>query len=262
MIAVFEAWITKDCSVIVWREMALLKVGTTEGRFRMVMPDLMAAFESGYQVVNEKDTDCWNNTHIQGFMGDAVELRKMLSSGDLDLAFSGLIPQMPADIESRMILDEQLFFVISDHMLKKYRPEYISDGRSAGNTADLRDFAEVPVCRSLAHLHCMKILDAVLNKEKLSLNCVHVSAHYDLHQELAVRDYAACFCLGMYLPYLKKMNKNTENRLQVFRIKGLTDTNPVFLLQKKKYSADPTRDLFIKLLEVKCREIGRLQAEI
>ena len=51
----------------------------------------------------------------------------MLSSGDLDLAFSGLTLQMPADIESRLILDEQLFYVISDHMLKKFRPEDISD---------------------------------------------------------------------------------------------------------------------------------------
>ena len=108
----------------------------------------------------------------------------------------------------------------------------------------------------------MKILDAALNKEKLSLNCVHVSAHYDLHQELAVRDYSACFCLGMYLPYLKKMNENTENKLHVFRIKGLTETNPVFLLQNKDRPADPARDLFIRLLEKKCQDIDRLQAEI
>ena len=167
----------------------------------MVMPDLMAAFESGCRTANgEKNTVCCNDIHIQGFMGDAVELRKMLSSGDLDLAFSGLTLQMPADIESRLILDEQLFYVISDHMLKKFRPEDISDGLTAGNTVDLRDFVEVPVCRSLAHLHCMKILDAVLNREKISFSCVHVSGHYDLHLELAVRDYAACFCLGMYLP--------------------------------------------------------------
>jgi hypothetical protein len=147
-------------------------------------------------------------------------------------------------------------------MLKKFRPEDISDGLTAGNTVDLRDFVEVPVCRSLAHLHCMKILDAVLNREKISFSCVHVSGHYDLHLELAVRDYAACFCLGMYLPYLKRINENTENKLYVFRIKGLTDTNPVFLLQKKNQPAGPARDTFIKLLESKCQDIERLQAEI
>ena len=36
----------------------------------------------------------------------------------------------------------------------------------------------------------------------------------------------------MYLPYLKKLNENTKNTLHVFRIKGLTDTNPVFLLHR------------------------------
>lgn len=241
----------------------MLKVGTTEGRFRMVMPDLMAAFEATCHGTNgTRKTACNDGIQIRGFMGDAVELRKMVSSGELDLAFSGLAPQTGTDTESRLILDEQLFFVISDHMLEKYRPEYIRDGQKAGNTADLRDFTKVPVSRSLAHLHCMKILDKVLDRGKISLNCVHVSGHYDLHLELAVRDYAACFCLGMYLPYLKKINGNTGNKLQVFRIKGLADTNPVFLLQKVNQKDDPARDMFVKLLEEKCRDIEKLQSGI
>ena len=139
--------------------MALLKVATTEGRFRMVMPDLMAAFESGCRTANgEKNTVCCNDIHIQGFMGDAVELRKMLSSGDLDLAFSGLTLQMPADIESRLILDEQLFYVISDHMLKKFRPEDISDGLTAGNTVDLRDLRQGDVSFVFRIRTCYDIL--------------------------------------------------------------------------------------------------------
>lgn len=122
----------------------------------MVMPDLMAAFESGCRTANgEKNTVCCNDIHIQGFMGDAVELRKMLSSGDLDLAFSGLTPQMPADIESRLILDEQLFYVISDHMLKKFRPEDISDGLTAGNIRLFRIYLrrDYKDCSSLTKIY-------------------------------------------------------------------------------------------------------------
>ena len=215
----------------------MLKVGTTEGRFRMVMPDLMAAFEATRHETNgSRKTDCNDAIQIRGFMGDAVELRKMVSSGELDLAFSGLAPQTGMDTESRLILDEQLFFVISDHMLEEYRPEYIRNGKRPESTVNLRDFTKVPVSRSLAHLHCMKILDKVLDREKISLNCVHVSGHYDLHLELAVRDYAACFCLGMYLPYLKKTNGNHKD--------------------------DLARDVFVKLLEEKCRDIEKLQAGI
>ena len=36
----------------------------------MVMPDLMAAFESGCRTANgEKNTVCCNDIHIQGFLG-------------------------------------------------------------------------------------------------------------------------------------------------------------------------------------------------
>ena len=156
----------------------------------------------------------------------------MISSGELDLAFSGLTPQMPADMKSRLLLDEQLFFVISDNMLRRYRPDYLPALHNSENIADLRDFRLVPVCRSLPNLHCMEILDTVLDSLHVSLNCVHVSGHFDLHLELAVRDYAACFCLGMYLSHLERINECSENKLHVFRIKGLSDTNPVFLLQK------------------------------
>ncbi len=241
----------------------MLRVGTTEGRFRMVMPDLMADFEAACSGMDGTDV-CANEAErrICGFMGDAVRLREMLLSGELDLAFSGLTPQMSPDIESRLLLDEQLYFVISDRMLQRYQPEYMPVLRASGNMADMQDFRSVPVCRSLPHLHCMKILDEALEKEQVSLNCVHVSGHYDLHLELAVRDYAACFCLGMYLPYLNKMNKRTENKLHVFRIKGLTGTNPVYLLQMKEHKLTPEWNAFIGLLEKKCREIAMIQNEI
>ena len=234
----------------------MLKVGTTEGRFRMIMPDLMAAFEA---YIGEDEKACGKEKQIQGFMGDAVSLRKMLSFGELDIAFSGLTPQMPADIESRLLLDEQLFFVISDNMLRRYRPDYIPHLQDGENIADLRDFELVPVCRSLPHLHCMEILDKVLDSMQVSLNCVHVSGHFDLHLEFAVRDYAACFCLGMYLSHLDKINECSDNKLHVFRIKGLDETNPVFLLQKKDHMHRMGENVFVRLLEEKCRRIADRQ---
>ena len=140
----------------------MLKVGTTEGRFRMIMPDLMAAFEAS---VGIDDKNYGEEKQIRGFMADAVNLQKMISSGELDLAFSGLTPQMPADMKSRLLLDEQLFFVISDNMLRRYRPDYLPGLHNSENIADLRDFRLVPVCRSLPNLHCMfpGILIFILN---------------------------------------------------------------------------------------------------
>ena len=235
----------------------MLRVGTTEGRFRMIMPDLMLAFEAA-----QAGDGGEGEKQIRGYMEDAVTLHRMLSSGGLDLAFCGLTQQLPADTDSRLLLDEQLFFVISEGMLRKYRPEYLQAAQEGNRVADMRDFSGIPVCRSLPNLHCMQILDEVLDAGQAELNCVHVSGQIDLHLELAARDYAACFCLGMYLPYLQTINGRTENKLHAFRIRGLEATNPVFLLQRKDRQPDPAAEAFIRLLEEKCREIAAIQDSI
>ena len=262
----------------------MIKAGTTEGRFRMIMPDLMASFEAAHPAKRE-------DKPILGYIADADRLQQMLAEGSLDLAFSGLPPQAAPATESRLILDEQLFFVISDHLLRKYQPDF----QPSVNEVDLRDFQSVPVCRSLPHLHCMKILDRVLERSQLSLNCVHVSGHFDLHLTLASKDYAACFCLGMYLPFLQNINARSDCRipdsstqsdshlpdssaqsashlpgssaqsasqLHVFRIKNLTETNPVYLFQKKNQTNEPVQNEFIRLLEEKCAEIEMLQNKV
>lgn len=85
----------------------------------------------------------------------------------------------------------------------------------------------------------MEILDELLNDEGVTLNCVHVSPQFDLHQELAVRDYAACFCLDMYLPNVQKLNAGVANKLHVFRIRNLKGTNPVYILRRKDHEVSP-----------------------
>ena len=85
------------------QETIMLKVGTTEGRFRMIMPDLMASFEAAHPAKRE-------DKPILGYIADADRLQQMLAEGSLDLAFSGLPPHAAPATESRLILDEQLFF--------------------------------------------------------------------------------------------------------------------------------------------------------
>ena len=77
-------------------------VGTTEGRFRMIMPTLMRQF---------KDYD------IRGIIGNAEQLREMLENGELDIAFSGISPLAPECIEKEFLFDERLYLVVSEQML-------------------------------------------------------------------------------------------------------------------------------------------------
>lgn len=69
--------------------------------------------------------------------------------------------------------------------------------------------------------------------EGIILDCVHTSGHFDLHQQIAQENLAACFSLFMYLPHLHELNLSNDNKLLVFPIKDLIETNPVYILNNK-----------------------------
>ena len=205
------------------RPESVIRVGTTEGRFRMIMPPLMRQFR-----------DMYPDYGIRGVIGNAEELREMLVKGELDLAFSGISPVAPECIEKELLLDEKLYLVVSDDMLRSYFPEsYPGCIGSFNEGADLRSFRAVPFSMSLEHLHCMQILDELLKKENITLNCVHRSGHFDLHQDMARENIAACFSLSMYLPHLEEMNRSSDNTLYAFPIRNLEKTNPVYILTNR-----------------------------
>ena len=54
-----------------------IRVGTTEGRFRMIMPSLMRHFKEMY-----------NDYDIRRIIGNAGQMREMLENGELDIAFN------------------------------------------------------------------------------------------------------------------------------------------------------------------------------
>lgn len=56
-------------------------------------------------------------------------------------------------------------------------------------------------------------LREMLEKEGVTLNCVHTSGNFDLHQQMAQENLAACFSLTMYLPHLHELNRYNDNKL-------------------------------------------------
>lgn len=180
-----------------------IRVGTTEGRFCMIMPNLMRQFKEMY-----------NDYDIRGVIGNAEQLREMLEKGELDIAFSGISLLAPECIEKEFLFDERLYLVVSEQMLQKYfgdkYPECVEEFRKG---ADIREFSDIPFCQSLPNLHCMQILDHLLEWEGVTLDCVHTSGHFDLHQQMAQENLAACFSLSMYLPHLHELNLYNDNKL-------------------------------------------------
>ncbi len=85
--------------------------------------------------------------------------------------------------------------------------------------------------------------------EGITLDCVHTSGHFDLHQQMAQENLAACFSLSMYLPHLYELNLYNDNKLLVFPIKDLTETNPVYILTNKDNAYVEGTDEFKHLLK-------------
>ena len=92
-----------------------IRVGTTEGCFRMIMPTLMRQFKEMY-----------NDYDIRGVIGNAEQMFR-----------------------------KYFFF---------FFPECVEEFRKG---ADIREFSDMPFCRSLPNLHCMQILDHLLEREGL-----------------------------------------------------------------------------------------------
>ena len=196
---------------------------------------------------------------IKDIIGNAEQLREMLENGELDIAFSGISPLAPECIEKDFLFEERLYLVVSEQMLQNYfpdrYPECVEEFRKG---ADIREFSGMPFCRSLPNLHCMQILDHLLEREGVTLDCVHTSGHYDLHQQIAQENLAACFSLSMYLPHLHKLNLYNNNKLLVFPIKDLTKTNPVYIFMNKDNAYVEGTDEFKDLLKnaVKALEVS------
>lgn len=226
-----------------------IRVGTTEGRFRMVMPRLMRKFKEKCQSYD-----------IRGVIGNAEELRDMLERDELDLAFSGLTAGTPECIESRLLFEEKLYLVVSDEMLRHYFPEeYPACIENFKHGADISLFSDMNYCMSLPHLHCMKILNSLLEKEGVTLKCVHTSPHFSLHQDMARENIAACFSLSMYLPHLYEMNRYSSNKLMAFPIKNLTETNSVYILTKKESANVDGLEEFKTLLREEVKAIEKYE---
>ena len=67
--------------------------------------------------------------------------------------------------------------------------------------------------------------------------------------QMPQENLAAYFSLSMYLPHLHELNLYNDNKLLVFPIKDLTETNPVYILTNKDNAYVEGTDEFKNLLK-------------
>lgn len=232
----------------------IIRIGTTEGRFRILIPEILVAFQARYPHVT-LEVECANSN----------ALREMVLNNQLDM----MITAFPADssrrLSSTLIIKEQLYLIISDNMLMKYFPDRFPECKKEFREGvDLHEFQHVPFVLNEPGFSSRDMIDNYARKNNITLNCIREIVQADIHYLLSARDYAASFCFSMFLPGVSDANtvRSSDSPLNIFPISGFDTTNPVRLLYLKNKIFPTYGYYLISLVKEVCRPFMNPPAEI
>lgn len=203
----------------------LINFGITEGRYSILVPKLLKEFH-----------DLYPKVELNIFRGTSPKMQEMILDNSLDLFLSGISNITTQNLKYDILLNEQMYIVISDNLLKKYfSHDYPECKETFAKGADLRLFQEVPFVLNKRNFNSRILLDKHLSELGISLNCISELTQPDIHYLLCAEDYAASFCLTMYLSGINQLNQfnNTSSYLNVFPIASFTAENPLALIYHK-----------------------------
>lgn len=225
----------------------IIRLAIPEGRFRLLAPKLLVQFKVLYPRVQLKLSNIGSH-----------QIHEMLNDNKLDLAL--LTPEEHKDsfLQYIPVLDEHLYMVISDNLLREHFPDSYPQCKEtfAANGANLQDFTKVPFITNHSHLISRRLLDQHLTRTKTNLNIINEFTQIDLFPQLCMGDYAAGFCLSMFVQQALDYNHSTpsDNQLNVFPISGLEETVTLELVHIKSRIFPPYVKELIQLIIRICNE--------
>lgn len=225
----------------------LIRFGTTEGRYRILIPELLPAFKKSYPQVE-----------VIAQTGTSDQLCEYIQQNQLDIALLNEHINNSNRYEIHSILTENLYLVISDDMLAQYFPyKYPECKKSFLKGINLAEFHEVPFILNFPESNLRKALKHYLQANSLHLNCIFELGPLDLHLMLAAHNYAACFCWTMYLSSVKQINRfSSSSHLNVFPISNPPITNQLALMIAKGRILPNYGRHFMTLIRKKCAEFS------
>ena len=227
-----------------------IRFGTTEGRFRILIPRLLSEFKRIYPDVK-----------LEPYYATSDQLCERIARNELDMALMNRRDRLSNQLESSVLLKEKMYLVISDHLLAQYFPEeYPACKERFTEGVDLSRFASrgVPFILGYKGLNSRDMLDEHLMSRGIVLNSVLEMTQQDIHFMLAARDFAACFCWAMYLPSIRQANEGNQQHLNVFPVKGLTATNEVVLVMPRGKILPAYGKAFVRLVRQTCTDFASL----
>lgn len=230
-----------------------INFGITEGRYSIVVPRLLKEYYQAYPHVRVNIT---NTT--------SPKMEQLVADNTLDLFLSGS-NSVNAQSDFIKVMDERLYLVISDNLLQKYFPNEPDFKEKNKDGVDLLQFTTIPCFLNKPHFNTRSVIDRYLAKVGATLNCLTELTQLDMQYRLAAEDMGFSFCLTMYLEGISRINQlkgfqGDSNKLNVFPIKGLTETNALGLIFKRGRIFPAYTQAFIKTVKKVCLEKGRIEA--
>ena len=220
-----------------------IRFGITEGRYSIVIPKLLKRFYEKYP-----------NIKLKIVRKPSLELQSMIHDNSLDLFLSGTDNLDMTYLKAKTIVNESLYVVISDNLLKKYFSDYFPKCKKIFKKGvDLKLFEKIPFILSEKKLASRILLDKYLEDTGIVLNCINELAQPEIFLSLSSEDYAASFCFTMYLSGIKQFNSNRNvSNLNVFPIKNFSLRNNLSLIYHKNKKFAWYFSDFMKIVEEIC----------
>lgn len=168
-----------------------LKVGIPAYRAQIGLPRILPRFY-------EK----WPNVTIDLVDESSSKMEEMVFNGELDL-FIGIMYQDNPKLDITTILNDHIYLVCSDDLLKKYYQDSYAELKYRSSMGvDLKWFARVPMLLPKPPMRLRKTLDKCFLDAKMTPNIFLESSSTELLISLYPYNYGAFFCTQMRLPLL------------------------------------------------------------
>lgn len=223
-ISIIENGLDKELRAISQGERGELKFGIHSGRSRIIMPDILSRFVPLFPDVK---------LFIE--YGETKQLERMLLDGQIDMFF-GINAERHSDYLYTHLMDEQLYLVVSDNLLCKYFGEkYKQEKHIYINGVDLNDYCNFPFIFTHKISRAQQIISAFLIENNIKLKQMITIRDHNLHIDLCANDIGVCICPRMMLWQADewKNSKQTKTNINIFPIKGLTQTIRLELITHK-----------------------------
>ncbi|MCH3949615.1 MAG: LysR family transcriptional regulator [Acidaminococcus sp.] len=215
----------------------ILRIGTPEGRFRIVFPPISAKMQQEYPQVRMVPT-----------AAPSFRLKELLLRNELDIALIDRDFIDPIHFRQHSVLEETLYLVVSSKLIQDFGhmemwKQFSNDG------ADLIQLRNMPFILNHENSISRRCIDEWCVAHGIKIYPVMELSQMDLHILLSAQNYAASFCWSMYLPLITEQNQlHKDNLLRVFPIKNFPAHNHIVIASLKDKVIPAFGKTFCKLM--------------